>query len=160
MRGEVLATIHDRRVRLLIGCAGLTLVLLAGGATVEGVYLLTAVFGIPGLVLAAFALGHGSRLVLTTEGIFRLARPRMFGPEVVLASIPLAELATVRHWTENRKSSGSNSHTTFHIIQVRDAKGKGFRVTEQLMPKSQLESMRHALESRGIALELRDGPAP
>jgi hypothetical protein len=113
-----------------------------------------------GLGLAAFAIGHGSRLVLTTEGIFRLSRPRMFGAEVVLASIPLAELATVHHWTENRKSAGSNSHTTFHIIQVRDAKGNGFRVTEQLLPESQLEGMRQALASRGIALELRDGPVP
>ncbi|MBX3182880.1 MAG: hypothetical protein KIT72_18195 [Polyangiaceae bacterium] len=155
--GEVAATVDDRRVRFIVVGVSVALVaalwFFAYGST-EGTVVAVVVSAAAALLVALF-LGYGWRLLLTTEGMYYTKRTRLFGPYVVLTSIPIARLATVRHWRESRRSSdGRSSYFTVGVIQVRNTDGRGFRVTGQHLSQSQLMALERALGARGITMEL------
>lgn len=152
--GDVLASIDDRRSDYVLIGLGVVLLILAVGAGREEVYLLTVLFGIPGLGLTILPLRRGRRLVLTAEQMYLVSRSSTFASEHMQWSIPIAELGTVRHWQETRNSKGSSSTFNVHVIQVRDVSGHGYRMTQQLLSGRQLRAMQDALASLGKTLEM------
>lgn len=137
---------------------GLVLLLMGGGAALEEVYLLTVLTALPGAFFFVLSIGTSGHLVLTQESISLVSRMNTFASKRVVWSIPLSELATVRTWRENRRSEASNSHYSVRILQVRDARGEGYRITRQHIPPVQLERLGRALAALGLVFEELERP--
>lgn len=155
LRGDLRAVVDDRLVRRVLAGLGLAGLVAAGVAGYERLWLVVVLVGLPSLGILVLGVGRGRRLVLTTEGIYQLARTRVFGPECAQVSVPITRIQVVRYWTEQRRSRGSQARTTFHILQVIDDTGQGFRFTEQLMPRDQVAALRRGLEVLAIRFEAR-----
>ncbi|MBK9001171.1 MAG: hypothetical protein IPM35_36075 [Myxococcales bacterium] len=149
-----LASVDTSGLSFAVVGVGLVFVLMGAGAAAEGVYLLTVFFGLPGAFFAVLAVGARGRLVLTKDAITHVRRPNTFAKQRVEWSVPLSELAAVRTWKENRKAAGSSSYHSVQIVQVRDTKGGGYRVTRQYFSARQLDAFGRALEPLGFRLEL------
>lgn len=154
VRGEELACVTNTVANLVLLMFGVSV--LGGGVAlvVFGHGVIGTLVGIASVPLIWMSGGR-ERLLLTSEGIYRLFRERYFGGEVVLSSLPIGALDGVSYAVEIRSDQGSSYNV--HVLQIRDHEGSGFRFEAQALLTSQIQQLADALVARGIKFEQEPG---